>query len=521
MKMTMPEQKTTTNTDPRKGKNGFFASVLDKIEVYGNKLPDPVTLFVIIALIILTASFFAGMAGVSAVNPATKETITAVNLLSGAGLVKILTEMVKNFANFPPMGLVLVVMIGVGLAEASGLISALMRRTIMAAPSKLVIPTIIFVAIMGNAAGDAAFIVLPPIAAMVLMALGFNPLVGLVVSYASVAGGFAANLVINMLDALVAGFTQVGAQILDKDYVANPAMNYYFLIVSTVLLIAVSTFVTYRITIPRLGTYEGETAKIEEITSDEKRGLRWAGISTLIYIAIISILSIPSSGILRNPETGSLVSGSPFMAGLVPIITFLFLIPALFYGMGAKTVKSDKDVANMLGKSMGTMGPYIVLAFVAAQMIAYFNWSNLGPIIAIKGAEFLQAIGLTGLPLVIGFILVAALINLIVASSSAKWAILAPVFVPMFMLLGYDPAFTQIAYRIGDSITNPITPMLAYFAILLSFAKVYNPKVGMGTLISALVPYSVSFAISWIILLVVWFFLGLPLGPDGNIFLNS
>lgn len=519
MSVPMKETKFPNTDPPRRGKNGIFERVLDKVELYGNKLPDPVTLFVGIAAIILIASYFASAAGVSAVNPATKETVTVVNLLSGAGIVKILTEMVKSFTGFPPLGLVLVVMLGVGLAEATGLISALMRRTVLAVPAKYVIPTIIFVAIQGNAAGDAAFIVLPPIAAMVLMALGYNPLVGLIVSYAAVAGGFSANLLINLLDALVAGFTQIGAQIIDKNYVANPAMNYYFLIVSTFLLVVVATVVTYKITIPRLGKFTGKTEEVQEITDLEKRGLKWAGISTFIYAAIICALAIPSDGLLRNPETGSLVTKSPFMDGLIPLVTFMFLIPALFYGVGAKTIKSDKDVASMLSKSMGTMGSYIVLAFVAAQMIAYFNWSNLGPIIAIKGADFLQGIGLTGLPLIIGFVIVAALINFVVASASAKWAILAPVFVPMFMLLGYDPALTQIAYRIGDSITNPITPMLAYFAILLSFAKVYDPKVGMGTLMSALVPYSIFFAISWLLLLAVWFFLGIPLGPDGNIYL--
>ncbi|QZT35237.1 AbgT family transporter [Caldalkalibacillus thermarum TA2.A1] len=510
-----------TPETPPSVKQGFFNRFLNVIEIYGNKLPDPVTLFVIFALAILVASAFSAAAGVSAVNPSTEETIEAVNLLSGEGLIQILTGMVTNFAQFPPLGLVLVVMIGVGLAEATGLIQALMRRALSSTPPKYVIPAIIFIGMLGNMAGDAAFVVLPPIAALLLMGIGFNPLTGLILAYASIAGGFAANLIVNMLDVLVAGFTEVGAQIMDPEYTANPAMNWYFLAVSFVVLVIVATIVTNKITIPRLGKYEGEVQKIEELTDNEKRGLRWAGWSTLIYVAILLLLTLPSNAILRNPDTGSLVSGSPLMSGLVPIIMFLFLIPALFYGLGANTIRTDKDVAKMLGDAMATMGPYIVLAFVAAQMIAYFNWSNLGPIIAIKGAEFLQSIGLTGIGLVVGFVIISSLINLLVASSSAKWAILAPVFVPMFMILGYDPAFTQVAYRIGDSITNPITPMLPYFAILLSFAKMYNPQVGIGTLMSALLPYTIFFALSWIVILVVWFFLGLPLGPDGHIFLPS
>lgn len=507
----------TPETPPR----GFFSRMLNIIEKYGNRLPDPVTLFVVLSIAILIASAIAAAAGLSAVNPSTNETIQAVNLLSSEGLVKILTGMVTNFAQFPPLGLVLVVMIGVGLAEATGLIQALMRRALASTPPRYVIPTVIFIGMLGNMAGDAAFVVLPPIAALLLMGIGFNPLVGLIMAYASIAGGFAANLIVNMLDVLVAGFTEVGAQVMDPSYKANPAMNWYFLAASFVVLVIVATVVTNKITIPRLGKYEGDVQKMDPLTDDEKKGLRWAGWSALVYIAILLVLALPSDAILRNPETGSLVSGSPLMNGLVPIIMFLFLIPALFYGMGAKTVRSDKDVAKMIGDALATMGPYILLAFVAAQMIAYFNWSNLGPIIAIKGAEFLQSIGLTGIGLVVGFVIIAALINLLVASSSAKWAILAPVFVPMFMVLGYDPAFTQIAYRIGDSITNPITPMLPYFAILLSFAKMYNPRVGMGTLMASLLPYTIFFALAWIAILVVWFFLGWPLGPNGPIFLPS
>ncbi|WAA11148.1 AbgT family transporter [Fervidibacillus albus] len=517
----MTSVETNMQTPQTPQPRGVFNRFLNWIEKYGNKLPEPLTLFVIFAVLIIIASGIASAFGVSAVNPSTNETIEAVNLLSSDGLVQILTGMVTNFTSFPPLGLVLVVMVGVGLAEASGLIQALMRRALSSAPPKFIIPSIIFIGMLGNMAGDAAFVVLPPIAAMLLMGIGLNPLTGLVVAYASVAGGFAANLIINMLDVLVAGFTEAGAQIIDPEYSANPGMNWYFLIVSFLFLVIVSTFVTNKITIPRLGKYEGEVEQMEELTSDEKRGLKWAGWSTLVYVVILLVLTIPSNAILRNPETGSLISNSPLMNSLIPIIMFLFLIPAVFYGLGAKTIQSDKDLAKLLGDSMGQMGSYIILAFVAAQMIAYFSWSNLGPIIAIKGAEFLKSIGLTGIGLLIGFVIVSAFINLFLASSSAKWAILSPVFVPMLMLLGYDPAFTQMAYRIGDSITNPITPMLPYFAILLSFAKMYDPKIGMGTLMSALLPYTIFFFISWIILFVIWFLLGWPLGPDGFIYLPT
>ncbi|WP_209123935.1 AbgT family transporter [Alkalihalobacillus sp. BA299] len=502
-------------------KKGLFNQILDKIEVYGNKLPDPLILFVIISAVILVVSFFASLANVSAVNPVTKETISAVNLLSGEGLINFLTSMVTNFSGFPPLGAVLVVLIGVGLGEATGFFSSLMKRTVITAPTKAIIPVVILLAILGNAAADAATVVLPPIAAVVLMSLGFNPLVGLVVAYAATSGAFAANLVIGMADVLAASFTQTGAQIIDPEYVANPAMNYYFIIVSTFLLLIVAIVVTYKITIPRFGTYSGKIEQVEELSSLEKRGLRWAGISTLVLAVPLLFLSVPSDSLLRNSETGSLITNSPFMSALVPLITIFFLVPSLFYGIGAKTVRSGKDVADMLGKSMSTMGPYIVLVFVVAQMLAFFSWSNLGPILAIKGANVLQDVGFTGIPLFIGLIIVIALINLFIGSASAKWAILAPIFVPMFMLLGYDPALTQMLYRIGDSITNPITPLTPYLPLILAYAKAYDPKVGMGTLIAALLPYSIFFGIFWIILIVVWFMLGLPLGPEGPVFLPA
>lgn len=499
-----------------KRNKGIFNMFLNFIERYGNKLPDPVMLFVIIAAIILVCSTIFSFLGVTAVNPASGEEIEVVNLLNGAGLVQILTELVTNFTNFPPLGLVLVVMLGVGVAESTGFISAVMKTTILTAPRKLILPTIVLVAILGNAAADAAMVVLPPIVAMIFIALGRHPIAGLAAAYASVAGGFSANLILTVLDPLVSGFTQTGAQMLDPDYIANPAMNYYFLFASALVLVPVAVLVTTKIVEPRLGKYEGEVEEQGDVTKDEKRGLLWAGISIAVLVVILLFLTIPANGLLRHPETGSLTV-SPFMDGIVPIMMIMFLVPALVYGRAVRVIKSSKDIADHLSKAMSAMGIYIVIAFVAAQMIAFFTWSNLGPIVAIKGAEYLQNIGLTGLPLLIGFIIIAAIINLLVASASAKWAILAPVFVPMFMILGYSPAFTQIAYRIGDSITNPITPMLAYFAIVLTFAKKYNPKIGIGTFMSSLLPYTIAFSIMWIILFAVWYYLGLPLGPNSYI----
>ncbi|MFB9220281.1 AbgT family transporter [Kurthia sibirica] len=501
------------------GKKKLTDRFLDFIEKAGNKLPDPITLFVLMAALILLLSWLMSLIGISAVRPGTAEKIEVVNLLNQDGIIRILTEMLTNFTSFPPLGMVVVSMLGIGLAEQTGLISALMKKTVMSAPQKLVIPVIILTGLVGNVAADAAFIVLPPIAALIFMSLGRNPLVGLIVTYAAIAGGFSANLLISSLDVLLLGITDSAAVIVDPSYTGRATMNYYFLIVSTFMLMILGTWVAKKFTEPRFGSYTGKLEKLETITESEKKGLKWAGVVTTIYIILLLIAVVPENGLLRDPETGGFLS-SPFMSGIVPIMLFFFLLPALAYGITTKGLKSDKDVAEKLFKSIADMAPFIVLAFVAAQMIAYFNWSNIGSIMAIKGAELLQALNFTGLPMVIGFIIICAMVNLLIASASAKWALLAPIFVPMFMYLNYSPALTQAAYRVGDSITNPITPMLAYFAILLAFARRYDKNIGIGTLISALLPYSIVFAVGWIVLFGIWFLFGLPLGPGDSIYLK-
>lgn len=508
-------------SEKSKKKRKVFKGILDRVEVYGNKLPDIVTLFVILTVGVLLASSIAGYLGWKAVNPSTNEIIAATNLLNSEGIVRILSEMVSNFMDFPPLGMVLVAMLGVGLAETTGLISALMRKTVMTSPKFLILPIIALVGIVGNAAADAAFVVLPPIAAMLFLSIGRHPIAGLVAGYASVAAGFSANLILNVLDVALAGFTQSASEIIDPSFVVSPAMNYYFSIASTFILVPVVVFVTDKIVEPRLGVYNGDyKAEMESLTKEETRGLKWAGISFAFFSIILLALTIPKNALLRNPETGSLIQSSPLMDSLIPVILLVFFIPAIAYGIAAKTIKSDKDVAEQLTKTFSGLAYYMLIAFVAAQMIAYFSWSNLGPIIAIKGADFLKDIGLTGLPLLICFIILAALINLLIASSTAKWAILAPVFVPMFMLLGYNPAYTQMAYRIGDSITNTITPMLAYFAIILMIAKRYDKNIKIGTLMSTLLPYTLFFGVVWIIFFALWYLFGLPLGPGFGIKLD-
>lgn len=504
-------------------KTSFFNKVLNLIESAGNKLPDPVTLFLLFCVLVVIISDIVANAGVSVVHPSTKKVVTAISLLSKENLQKILGQIVGNFQGFPPLGLVLVVMLGVGVAEKSGLMETAMKHFVTRVPSSLVTMMVMLAGICANAAGDAGFIVLPPLAAVVFLSIGRHPLAGIFVAYGGVAAGFAANFMVNMSDILAAGFTIPAAQVIDPQYVSSPAMNYYFICVSTLILAITGVLVNSRIVEPRLGVYSGIAAtgnnQIEKLSSAQEKGLRWAGISFVLYVLVIAALSVGTNAFMADPQTKSILAWkAPLMQGIVPLITGMFLIPGLVYGIITKSIKSDKDVVSMMGQSMSTMGGYIVLAFMASQFLAYFNWSNMGIIISVKGAEFLKDAGFTGIGLIVGFIFISSAINLFVGSASAKWAIMAPVFVPMFLLIGYDPALTQMAYRIGDSITNPISPLFPYFPIIVAFAKQYEPKCGMGTIIANMIPFSVSFAIVWTVLLVLFILFNLPLGPDGGIY---
>ena len=504
---------------PQEQPKNFFTRFLGLVEKGGNKLPDPVTLFLLLSALIIILSAIFALFNVEAVNPSTGETIQAVNLLSGEGLRLILTEFVGVFATFPPLGFVLVIMFGVGLAESTGMLSAIMKLGITSSPKALIVPSIVFIGMMGNVAGDAAFMIIPPIAAMVFYSIGKHPLAGLALGYASVAGGFTANLLINTTDVVLVGFTQEATKLIDPNFVASPAMNYYFITASTIMLIPVAVLINNKFVEPHLGKYEGiaEESSMDEVTDNNKKGLKWAGISLLAYIIILLLLILPENAVLRNQESGSMIDGSPFMQSIVPLTMLLFLIPSIVYGFVNGQFKSDKDVVSHLSKAMAGMGTFIVFALVAAQMIALFNWSNLGQILAIKSASLMETVGFDGLPLIISLIFVTAFINFMIASNAGKWAILAPVFIPMFMLLDINPALTQVAYRIGDSITNPITPMMAYFVITLTFAKRYEPNIEIGRFISILLPYSIIFGISWIIFLAIWYLLGIPIGPGYGI----
>lgn len=499
--------------------------ILDRVERIGNRLPDPVTLFVLLALSVVAISWLATTVGISAVHPGTGEIITPVNLLSAEGIRRMLVEAVDNFTAFPPLGLVIVVIIGIGVTEHSGLISTALRTLLQAVPDSLLTATLVFAGIMSNVAVDAGYVVVVPMGAVLFAAAGRHPLAGLAAAFAGVSAGFSANLLITSLDPLLSGLAQEGANLVDPTYVVQPTANYWFMLASTFVLTALGAWVTSRFVEPRLGEWDpahGEDVEdamqVDEVTERERRGLRAAAIASVAIVVGMGLLVVPEGAPLRDQAavaTGApwYVQIGPFLDAIVTLLMLAFLLVGLAYGWVAGTIRSDRDVARMSADAVAVLGSYIVLAFAAAQFVAWFGWSNLGLILAIQGADLLRGVGFTGLPMILSFVVVAAVINLFIGSASAKWAVMAPVFVPMLMLTGYSPEMVQAAYRVGDSTTNIITPLMPYFPVIIAFAQRWDRKSGLGTLISAMVPYSVVFLFGWLIMFSVWVVFGLPLGP--------
>lgn len=505
-------------------KNGqerpLFLRMLDKVEIIGNKLPHPATLFAALAFIVVVLSWIAHLAGTAAPHPVDGHIIHSRNLLSADGIRWIYENIIHNFLKFPPLGYVLVVMIGIGVAEGSGLFETMIRALVLEAPRKLITGAIVLAGIVSHLAAEAGYVILIPLGAMIFHALGRHPMAGLAAAFVGVSGGFGASFFIGSIDPILAGISESAAQMIDPEMIVNPAVNYYFMFASCFVVLLVGVYVTEKIVEPRLGKYQGTAEKlpIGHLSKIESKGLRNAGWALLATIVLLAITIIPENGLLRDPETDSVLH-SPFFKGIIIGILLLFFFPGLAYGITVGTIRNDKDVARHLSKSMGTMGGYIVLVFFAAQFVYFFNYSNLGIIFAIKGANTLQSIGLTGIPLIIGFVMLSGFINMFMGSASAKWAIMAPVFIPMLMLIdpAYHPGLTQAAFRIGDSFTNLITPMMSYFALIVTFAEKYDKRYGIGTIISTMLPYSIVLGIAWTAFLVIWMLTGLPLGPDGPI----
>lgn len=535
---------------PEAPKRNAFTRFLDAVEWLGNLLPHPVTLFALLAAGIVLLSGVFGWMGVAVEDPrpagsrgvAEDGMIRAVSLMNGDGVRRIFTSLTENFTSFAPLGVVLVAMLGVGVAEKSGLLSAAVRAMVLGAPRNVVTVAVVFAGIVSNTASEVGYVVLIPLAGAIFYALGRHPLAGMAAAFAGVSGGYSANLLIGTVDPLLAGITEEAAQLVDPAYTVNATANWFFMIASTFLITIVGSLVSIFVVEPKLGVYNPERADptilnksmMEPLAKPERKGLGAAGLAFLAVLAVMAYTllpdvrfpawmpllaggsvpeTLPGWGVLRDPDTGS-VMRSPFFSGFVVWILIFFIAVGYAYGRVAGTMKTDRDIIDAMAAALASLGLYIVLVFFAAQFVAFFGWTNLGAITAVTGANFLQETGMTGPALFFFFILMCAVINLSLGSASAQWAVTAPIFVPMLMLIGYSPEVIQAAYRIGDSSTNIITPMMSYFGLILAWATRYDKNLGVGTLIAMMLPYSIFFLLTWSGFFFTWaFVLDLPVGP--------
>lgn len=507
--------------------------VLDAVERAGNRLPDPVLIFVWLIVAVIALSVVGAAAGWGAVNPVTGQPIRAVSLLSSGNLERLFVEMSRTLTGFAPLGYVLLVMLGAGIAERTGLAGAAMRAAVRGAPAAWLTPIVVFVSIMGNQAADAAFVVMVPLAGALYAAAGRHPIVGMAASFAGVAGGFSANLLPGQLDALLLGITEPAAQLLVPDWTMNIAGNWYFIAAMTFVMVPLGWFVTERVVAPRFGAWSPTdgapvAAVGTELTTAEKRGLRAAGVAAIAVVLLFALLVAP--GIWSGVEGGAPLFDEaaaaegratqalqPFFQGLVAGFFLLFLVSGVAYGRAAGVNRRHRDEIRMISEGMASMSYYVVMAFVAAHFVALFNWSNLGVILAINGAAAIGELALPAPVLMVAIVVLAAGINLLIGSASAKWGMLAPVLVPMLMLLGISPEMTTAAYRMGDSVTNPITPLMVYFPLVLAFCQRWVPGFGLGSLIAAMLPYSIAFFAAGLGMTAGWVLLDLPLGPGAPI----
>ena len=489
---------------------------LDAVERVGDRLPDPVFIFAWLILALVIASVVCAALGVSAIHPGDGEVLVAKSLLDADNLRTLLTEMPKTLTGFAPLGYVLLVMLGAGVAERVGLLSAVIRILVRRTPRTLLTPTIILVGLFANHAADSGFIILLPLAAVAFASAGRHPIAGIVCAMASCVAAFAGNPTPSQFDALILGFTEPAVHMLDPDWRVNLVGNWWFTAVGAVLFIPVGWWVTDKVVEPRLGPWtapEGHIAGDEELSPDQRKGLRWAGLAAIGVVLVWVAMTLVPNAPLRDTTTGDLTQWTPLFRSLVAGFFVLFLATGCAFGLATGAIRSDRDVVRLAADSMATMAPYIVLAFAAAHFIAMFTWSNLGVIIAINGAEGLKATGMPLVVLLLGVVLMTAVLDLFIGSASAKWAAIAPVLVPMFMLLGVSPEMTTAAYRMGDSTVNMTSPLMPYFALALGFAQRWKPDIGVGGLMSSLLPYSFAFIAVAVTVVGVFAAFELPTGP--------
>ena len=511
--MTNPNHKT-----PPKSTGGWINRMLNMIEAVGNKLPDPAMLFLIAMLLVWVFSAILAPVSFTEIDPRSGQPIVVNNMLTGSALANFLANMVTTFTSFAPLGVVLVAMLGVGVAENSGYINAGLKLLLNKTPRSLLTPMVIFVGIMSHSAVDAGYVLVIPLGGIIFHALGRHPLAGISAAFAGVSGGFSANPFPSAIDPLLQGFTQPAAQILDPAKLVNPLCNYFFTSASSLLIVALGWYLTDKVIEPRLNRTTPMDADAEEapdmgaLSAKEKSGYLWASLVVVIGLGLLAFSLLPETSPFRDAN-GQLNSfTAPIMQSIVPLIFLLFLLPGVVFGVMTGKFKSSKDMVGAMSKAMEGMAYYIVMAFFCALFIYAFNNSNIGALMAIKGAETLKALALPAWVTIIGIIFLSAFVNLFVGSASAKWALLAPIFVPMLMQVGISPELTQAAYRVGDSSTNIITPLMPYFPLVVVFCQRYVKDTGIGTLVSLMLPYSAAFLISWTLFLVLYWLGGLPLG---------
>jgi len=498
--------------------------VLDWVERVGNSVPHPVLIFLILIGITIVLSHIFYMLGAAvtfqAINPDTHavETVTtsARSLIDAEGIRHIYTRLVPNFLGFSAVGLLIVAMIGVGVAEEAGLVNALIRKLVAISPHWSLTYILAFVGILSSVASDAGYLVLIPLAGVAMLSVGRNPLAGIALGFAGVAGAFSVNMLIKPLDAVLTELTNDAIHMVNPTISIDLTANLWFSIVSVLVLTVVIAVVTERIVEPRLGKFQpaadAPPQASGQLSADETRGLRYAGLGLLAVIVLFGLLTVPSGAPLRNPTTGALIGNSPFMSGLIGVIMMLFLVTGIAYGIGAKTIKNSTDVINAMTKAVSGLGGTILLFVVISQFVDYFNYSNMPTLMAVNMADILKSANIGPLWLLLGFIFVVAILDLFFTPAIAKWAIFAPVFVPLFVQLAVDPAAVLAAYRVGDSPMNSITPLNAYFALVVGFAQKFDKNAGVGTVVALMLPYVVWMMAVWLILFSAWFLLGLPWG---------
>ena len=501
--------------------------LLDWIERAGNRLPDPVFLFLGALVLTWGASALLAPVAFTEIDPrslAARTGPTPIRIhsqMTGGALATFLARMVKNFTEFPPLGVVLVAMLGVGVAEHTGFIGAAIRALIGITARHLLTPMLLLVAIVSHATGDTGYVLVIPLGGAIYAAAGRHPLAGIAAAFAGVAGGFSASFLPAALDPLLQGFSQAAAQIIDPARTVNALCNWWFTSASCVVIIVVGWWVTDRLVEPRVAgvpvAADDAAALLPEgLTASDRRGLVAALATMAAGLACVGLAAWPESSPLRARDGGLASPGAPLMDAIVPLIFLLFLAPGAVYGWMAGTVRTHRDLVTGMTKSMSTMGYYLVLAFFAAQFTYAFRESNLGALVAMKGAALLERAAVPAPVTVIGIIVITSLIDLLIGSASAKWAVLAPVLVPMLMQVGIAPELTQAAYRIGDSTTNVITPLNPYFPLVVVYCQRWVPRSGIGTLVSLMLPYTIAFLLTWSLLLLVFWGLDIPLGLQAS-----